>query len=516
MYRIGEFSKLCRVSVNTLRYYDSEGLLSPDYTDKYTGYRYYSGESLSRFHMISALKSAGFSLEEIKTILKSGDKLENVIEKRERELRSQLSELNDRLSMLSAIKNALEKEGHRMFGVTIKEGFCYNAVTVRRLLDSRTETTQIIDEIKAYLHSNAIPHGNPLIINYELEHQETNLDLAVGVIIFGKLPKNCPYTEKTIVIKSSAADVACSGQELDSAYSALLEYTGSLGYQLTGPYYEIYHDDSTVEVIVPVHKLSPRSTEPRNDNIDLPFQNDPQVIGRWELLDCLNYKEQFNRNKLKNTGGRVIPSICFLPGGQRYWIFGWTKDYLLTFSGYPKCQNANRYDLEVIDGERYMFVEMKWGPYAFHDGLPEIWVLRQVDQRAYSKQDLRIKDATNLPFVGDDQVVGKWAVCDLVDEIVHFDPDALNATYPKDGLFWRTVEFVPDGSCKIAYGDGTAYEQPDYTWTKDFILAHISYVAEKYVVRRVKAADYLFIEWKSGDYSFGGKKPAYYVFRRTE
>ena len=42
--KIGEFSKLCRVSVKTLRHYEEMGLLVPDETDEWTGYRYYSLE----------------------------------------------------------------------------------------------------------------------------------------------------------------------------------------------------------------------------------------------------------------------------------------------------------------------------------------------------------------------------------------------------------------------------------------------------------------------------------------
>lgn len=39
MYRIGELSKLCNISVKALRYYDAQGLLIPDKIDKFTGYR---------------------------------------------------------------------------------------------------------------------------------------------------------------------------------------------------------------------------------------------------------------------------------------------------------------------------------------------------------------------------------------------------------------------------------------------------------------------------------------------
>ena len=43
MFRIGDFSKIARVSGRLLRYYDSIGLLSPKRIDRATGYRYTNG-----------------------------------------------------------------------------------------------------------------------------------------------------------------------------------------------------------------------------------------------------------------------------------------------------------------------------------------------------------------------------------------------------------------------------------------------------------------------------------------
>ncbi len=41
MIRIGDFSRLSRVSVKALRFYDEKGLLKPVQVDPSTGYRYY-------------------------------------------------------------------------------------------------------------------------------------------------------------------------------------------------------------------------------------------------------------------------------------------------------------------------------------------------------------------------------------------------------------------------------------------------------------------------------------------
>ncbi len=56
MLRIGEFSKLSRVTVKALRWYDEAGLLAPDEVDEETGYRYYALAQLPTLNRILALK----------------------------------------------------------------------------------------------------------------------------------------------------------------------------------------------------------------------------------------------------------------------------------------------------------------------------------------------------------------------------------------------------------------------------------------------------------------------------
>ena len=56
MLKIGEFSKLSRVSVRMLRNYDEVGLLAPSEVDPMTGYRYYSERQLITAGRIAALR----------------------------------------------------------------------------------------------------------------------------------------------------------------------------------------------------------------------------------------------------------------------------------------------------------------------------------------------------------------------------------------------------------------------------------------------------------------------------
>ena len=98
MLRIGEFSKLSRVSIRMLRHYDDIGLLKPAEIDQFTGYRYYSPEQLPVIGRITALKDMGFSLADIVKMLEiyeNRDELDDYLMKRQIELQ-EISETTQR------------------------------------------------------------------------------------------------------------------------------------------------------------------------------------------------------------------------------------------------------------------------------------------------------------------------------------------------------------------------------------------------------------------------------------
>ena len=89
MLKIGDFSKLSRVSIRMLRHYDDIGLMKPAETDAFTGYRYYREDQLLVIGRITALKDMGFALADIIRILEIYDdreKLDAFLSSREEEL----------------------------------------------------------------------------------------------------------------------------------------------------------------------------------------------------------------------------------------------------------------------------------------------------------------------------------------------------------------------------------------------------------------------------------------------
>lgn len=116
MYKIGEFAKICNLSVKTLRFYADERLLVPRKIDIYTGYRYYDDANIDDVKKIIELKNMGFSLEEIRIQINSADKdsISRMLDKKHRELIAEKNDLEEKIKRISDFKeNIIECEEKR-------------------------------------------------------------------------------------------------------------------------------------------------------------------------------------------------------------------------------------------------------------------------------------------------------------------------------------------------------------------------------------------------------------------
>ncbi|MDI4649082.1 MerR family transcriptional regulator [Cohnella hashimotonis] len=94
-YSIGEVSKLCRIPIRTLRYYDDIGLLKPERISPDNNYRYYSKEGMRKIPLIKYYKQLGFKLEDIGKMLERQnlDVLEDYMAKELLIVEKQMAEL---------------------------------------------------------------------------------------------------------------------------------------------------------------------------------------------------------------------------------------------------------------------------------------------------------------------------------------------------------------------------------------------------------------------------------------
>ena len=106
MYKIGEFSQISRMSVKTLRYYDEEGILPPEYIDEDNGYRYYAKASIDKARQISTLRRFDFSIDEIKNILSDtcdDEKIEQSLKAQRAKIAMQEKECREKIKEIDTI-----------------------------------------------------------------------------------------------------------------------------------------------------------------------------------------------------------------------------------------------------------------------------------------------------------------------------------------------------------------------------------------------------------------------------
>lgn len=99
LYKIGMFAAMNHVTVKALRFYEEQGLLNPASINDENGYRYYTMDQMAVIHQITALKEAGFTLEDIRRINAGSDE-EAVIQKKKSELLLKIAELTKQVSIL--------------------------------------------------------------------------------------------------------------------------------------------------------------------------------------------------------------------------------------------------------------------------------------------------------------------------------------------------------------------------------------------------------------------------------
>lgn len=129
----------------------------------------------------------------------------------------------------------------------------------------------------------------------------------------------------------------------------------------------------------------------------------------------------------------------------------------------------------------------------------------------------RIADKTDYPFVNDKDAVGKWETVDFVKEIEDFKVN--ETSWPGD-LYLKSINLLPDGQMTQPVAAGITSDETTpvdwLTWTKGYIIHHNDKTAGKYVIEEIYGSKYMFWEWKSGDYSFRGMKPYYYVLKQVD
>ena len=271
MFKIGDFSKLCQVTVKTLRHYDDLGLFKPIEVDQFTGYRFYSADQVLRLYRILALKNLGLTLEQIALII-DGDlpveKIRGILRQQQVELQQHLVEEEARLTRVEILLRQIEKEDiMTTYEVILKEIPEIRVASVRGIIPTYGDICQLFDVLCPYLFQvKAAFVGPAMAIYYDHEYREREVDVEVAVPITGEVPDHPRVKTRNLPLIRQAASIIHSGpyESFVDSYRHLMKWIQVNQLQIVGFNREIYlrgpndtsnPDEYITEIQVPVEKV---------------------------------------------------------------------------------------------------------------------------------------------------------------------------------------------------------------------------------------------------------------------
>lgn len=256
MFKIGDFSRLSSISVRMLRHYEKLGLLCPEEVDKFTGFRYYSAEQLTRVNKIQHLRQLGFSLALIKEMLDTGTPadLERYFTLRRAEIEEELSQVSAQSKLLEQAYEVLKGEQTIMeYTVVLKEIPARKVASVRGILPEYAQEGMLWGKLYEDFHKlgGVKQPKDPLMVAmfHDKEFKEHDADVEVQTEVEGN------YTDSEnihfyTVPKVQVASVTFNGSydQMGKVTEAAAQWIESNGYQMDGAMFNIYYVGPPAEV----------------------------------------------------------------------------------------------------------------------------------------------------------------------------------------------------------------------------------------------------------------------------
>jgi DNA-binding transcriptional MerR regulator len=277
VFKIGDFSRIARVSGRLLRYYDEIGLLKPAQLDRDSGYRYYSASQLPRLNRILVLKELGLSLEDIARVLDSNlsaAELRGMLMVRRSDAQRALTDEMERLRHIESRIAQIDAEGElSVDDVVMRSEPMQQLLSVRRIAPSFAAVRDLIRELSEALRALKAKAmlGRLTAIAHAQEFELDRIDVEVGFVVDGDVGKEIRLTsgEPLSVRELPAVERMATCVRIGLPERAHL-ITGKIGvfleangYALAGPSREVFlqpprldrMEESVVEMQFPVAKV---------------------------------------------------------------------------------------------------------------------------------------------------------------------------------------------------------------------------------------------------------------------
>lgn len=239
--RIGEFARLARTTVRTLRHYEEEGLLLPVHVSEQSGYRYYDPAQLVTWQRIVMLREVGMSVPDVRAVLAHRDNGARLLHAYRDRLAHGLAQQQDQLEQLDAFllemadTERLSPPAMRVRSIPAVTAYCLRAklpslgVRVMELFESAEK-----DARKARIDDS------PFLLYHSGFEATGEFDIEVCIPVNAKSSlsgtRQVPGTE-------SAGCLVYQGEyaQSDLLFDRLAQWICATGAKPLGPKREVYH-----------------------------------------------------------------------------------------------------------------------------------------------------------------------------------------------------------------------------------------------------------------------------------
>ncbi|QIK69016.1 MerR family transcriptional regulator [Erysipelothrix sp. HDW6C] len=248
MIKIGDFSKLSRLSIRVLRHYDDIDLLKPVFIDPDSSYRFYDASQLKTSHQIQALKDLGLSLSAIREILNSddtGNTLHMYLRVQRQILADDQTIINQRIAHLDSMVQQLKGDANSMkYTVNTKEIPARSVMSLRQILPNFQSEGESWGMMAQEIGSQSIKYANPsyaLAKFHDKEYKETMVDVEIQIAVLqkGEDTKHVKFFDAPAEFVASVL-MEGSYENMAAVTESIATWISESNYDFSGPMFNIY------------------------------------------------------------------------------------------------------------------------------------------------------------------------------------------------------------------------------------------------------------------------------------
>lgn len=243
---IGEISRLSRLSVRMLRYYDEHDVLRPTRTDPTTGHRSYSRAQLTTARWVRELRDVGMGVAEIAAcipLLEDPPALRAALEEQRRRLVRDAAGVLDRVREVDHLITALE--GPAMSTTVVERTLPARTVAaLRATIPTYADEGLLWQRLMAGLRGTGAvpaPDARSVAVFHDEEYVEHDPDVEVQLDVVGPFAST-PTVHCAEVPEQRVAVGTLTGpyEGVGAVMAALGSWVAERGLRIAGPMFNVY------------------------------------------------------------------------------------------------------------------------------------------------------------------------------------------------------------------------------------------------------------------------------------